>query len=142
MIAFGLRPVEFDDQQRLGIKRIAGVHKRLGRVRCRLVHHFHARRNDPCGNDGRHRLARRLNPGKPDQQRARGFGARQDRHGHLGHHAQQPFGPDHQAQQIKTISTPSTLLVVRPYFRQCTPPEFSATLPPIEQAIWLDGSGA
>jgi hypothetical protein len=26
--------------------------------------------------------------------------------------------------------------------QQCTPPEFSATLPPIVQAIWLDGSGA
>ena len=34
------------------------------------------------------------------------------------------------------------LLVVSPYFRQCTPPEFSATLPPIVHAIWLDGSGA
>ena len=31
---------------------------------------------------------------------------------------------------------------VKPYFRQCTPPEFSATLPPMVQAIWLDGSGA
>jgi hypothetical protein len=37
---------------------------------------------------------------------------------------------------------PSTLFVVSPYFRQCTPPEFSATLPPMVQAIWLDGSGA
>ncbi|MND07191.1 hypothetical protein D3C83_290150 [compost metagenome] len=35
-----------------------------------------------------------------------------------------------------------TLCTVSPYLRQCTPPEFSATLPPIEQAIWLDGSGA
>ena len=41
-----------------------------------------------------------------------------------------------------TSSTPTTLLVVSPYFRQCTPPEFSATLPPMVQAIWLDGSGA
>ena len=31
--------------------------------------------------------------------------------------------------------TSSTLCNVRPYFRQCTPPEFSATLPPIVQAI-------
>ena len=38
--------------------------------------------------------------------------------------------------------TLSTLCSVRPYFRQCTPPEFSATLPPMVQAIWLDGSGA
>ncbi len=43
---------------------------------------------------------------------------------------------------INTTSSPSTLLVVRPYFRQCTPPEFSATLPPMVQAIWLEGSGA
>jgi len=38
--------------------------------------------------------------------------------------------------------TPSTLCTVRPYLRQCTPPEFSATLPPMVQAIWLLGSGA
>ncbi|HYE97804.1 MAG TPA: molybdopterin-dependent oxidoreductase [Planctomycetota bacterium] len=31
---------------------------------------------------------------------------------------------------------------VSPYFRQCTPPEFSAMLPPMVQAIWLEGSGA
>ncbi len=43
---------------------------------------------------------------------------------------------------ISTSSTPVMLLVVSPYFRQCTPPEFSATLPPMVQAIWLDGSGA
>ena len=36
----------------------------------------------------------------------------------------------------------STLCSVRPYLRQCTPPEFSATLPPMVQAIWLLGSGA
>ncbi|MCY1559790.1 hypothetical protein D9M68_968610 [compost metagenome] len=41
-----------------------------------------------------------------------------------------------------TTRTRSTLCTVNPYFRQCTPPEFSATLPPIEQAIWLEGSGA
>ncbi len=38
--------------------------------------------------------------------------------------------------------TRSTLCTVRPYLRQCTPPEFSATLPPMVQAIWLEGSGA
>ena len=31
--------------------------------------------------------------------------------------------------------------VVKPYLKQCAPPEFSATLPPIEHTIWLDGSG-
>ncbi len=38
--------------------------------------------------------------------------------------------------------TLSTLCRVSPYFKQCTPPEFSATLPPMVQAIWLLGSGA
>ena len=41
-----------------------------------------------------------------------------------------------------TASTPSTWCTVKPYLRQCAPPEFSATLPPIEQTCWLDGSGA
>ena len=31
--------------------------------------------------------------------------------------------------------------MVNPYLKQCAPPEFSATLPPIVQTIWLDGSG-
>ena len=55
----------------------------------------------------------------------------------------QRFTADIDAARVAdTISQPSTLLVVMPYFRQCTPPEFSATLPPIEQAICDDGSGA
>jgi hypothetical protein len=33
-------------------------------------------------------------------------------------------------------------LVVTPYLSVCGPPEFSATLPPIVHAGWLDGSGA
>ena len=41
-----------------------------------------------------------------------------------------------------TATRPVTWLVVKPYFRQCAPPEFSATFPPIVQTCWLDGSGA
>ena len=41
-----------------------------------------------------------------------------------------------------TTSSSSTWLLVTPYLRQCTPPEFSATLPPTLQATWLEGSGA
>ena len=32
--------------------------------------------------------------------------------------------------------------VVLPYLKQWGPPEFSATLPPMVQAIWEEGSGA
>ena len=35
-----------------------------------------------------------------------------------------------------------TWLSVTPYLRQCGPPAFSATLPPIVHTVWLDGSGA
>ncbi len=41
-----------------------------------------------------------------------------------------------------SINPTTGLCTVRPYLRQCTPPEFSATLPPMVQAIWLLGSGA
>ena len=41
-----------------------------------------------------------------------------------------------------TTASPVTWLTVKPYLRQCAPPEFSATLPPIVQTCWLDGSGA
>ena len=41
-----------------------------------------------------------------------------------------------------TTVRPVTWLTVKPYLRQCAPPEFSATLPPIVQTCWLDGSGA
>ena len=42
----------------------------------------------------------------------------------------------------RTTVSASTWLVVKPYFRQWAPPEFSATLPPMVQTCWLDGSGA
>ena len=41
-----------------------------------------------------------------------------------------------------TMRRPSRLLAVTPYFRQCAPPEFMLTLPPIMHANWLEGSGA
>jgi hypothetical protein len=80
--------------------------------------------------------------------------------GGLRHDAELPFGAADEPQQviarriqvraadldtspsIVTIFTPSRLFVVTPYFRQCAPPEFIATLPAMAQASWLDGSGA
>ena len=41
-----------------------------------------------------------------------------------------------------TIRRPSTWLTVKPYFRQCAPPEFSATFPPMLQTDCEEGSGA
>ena len=42
----------------------------------------------------------------------------------------------------RTTVAPSTWFLVAPYFRQCGPPAFSATFPPMVQACWLAGSGA
>ena len=42
----------------------------------------------------------------------------------------------------RTSLAPSTWFTVKPYLRQWAPPEFSATLPPMEQTLWQDGSGA
>jgi hypothetical protein len=86
---------------------------------------------------------------------------RRQLHRRLEHDAEHAFRADHQGQEVVAgrIQSPSlpisttvpsisatrrrsTLCTVRPYFRQCTPPEFSATLPPMVQAIWLEGSGA
>ena len=41
-----------------------------------------------------------------------------------------------------TTSRASTCALVTPYARQCGPPAFVLTLPPIEEVCWLDGSGA
>ncbi|GIU89285.1 MAG: hypothetical protein KatS3mg010_0384 [Acidimicrobiia bacterium] len=41
-----------------------------------------------------------------------------------------------------TASTASTCALVTPYERQCGPPAFVPTLPPIVHACWEDGSGA
>ena len=51
--------------------------------------------------------------------------------------------PTHTSSPVPVTSwRPSTWLVVMPYFRQCGPPAFVETLPPMEDTIWLDGSGA
>jgi hypothetical protein len=117
------------------------------------VHHLHAGWNDAGGDDARHAIAGRVRPvGEGDQQGAH-VRLLQDAHGDFGDNAEQAFRAADEAEQVVALgiqvlaaephhlarhqhdSMPSRLLVVRPYFRQCTPPEFSATLPPIVQAI-------
>ena len=41
-----------------------------------------------------------------------------------------------------TTSSASTCALVTPYARQCGPPAFVFTFPPIDDVCWLDGSGA
>ena len=53
MIDLGRRAVEFDDQQRLDVERIAGMDELLDRVDRRPVHHLHAAGDDAGADDGR-----------------------------------------------------------------------------------------
>ena len=54
-----------------------------------------------------------------------------------------PWLPSHSTSPLAvTTSMPMTWFVVTPSARQCGPPAFSATFPPIVQAFWLLGSGA
>ena len=80
---------------------------------------------------------------------------------HLGDDAEGPLVADDQPGQVitrgvssvappvwttvpsgSTSSTPRTWLTVTPYLSVCGPPELVATLPPMVQAVWLEGSGA
>src|SRR6266850_8266588 len=54
------------------------------------------------------------------------------------------LGPPHSTTSpvANTAFNPRTWLEVIPYFRQWAPPELKATLPPMVQIDWLEGSGA
>jgi hypothetical protein len=71
MIDLRLRPVELDDQQRLDIERVAGMHEFLDRMDRRLVHHLHAAGDDARADDPAHALTRILRRGDQPVPRAR-----------------------------------------------------------------------
>ena len=100
VIDLGLRPVELDDQQRLDVERIAGMHELLGRVDRRPVHHLHAAGDDAGADDARDAVAGVLRAREADQHRARGLRLLQDAHGDLGDDAEQPFRAGDDAEQV------------------------------------------
>ncbi len=57
VIDLGLRTVELDDQQRLDVERIAGMHEFLGGMDRRPVHHLHAAGDDAGADDLGHAFA-------------------------------------------------------------------------------------
>ena len=98
-----LRPVELDDQQRLHVERIAGVHEILGRVDRRPVHHLHAAGDDPGADDVGDAAPGVLARGEADQRGARRLRRAQDAHRHLGHDAEQALRAGHQAEQVVAV---------------------------------------
>ena len=92
--------VEFDDQQRLDVERIAGMDEGFGGVDRRLVHHLHAAGNDAGADDFGHALAGRLDFRKADHQRPRRLRLLQDPHRDFGDDAEQAFGAGDDAHHV------------------------------------------
>ena len=97
--------IEFDDQQRLDVERIAGMNEGFGGVDRRSVHHFHAARDDPGADDPRHAFAGRLDLCEADHQRPRRLRLLQDPHRDLGNDAEQAFGPRDDSHQVVAASS-------------------------------------
>ena len=100
MIDFGLASVEFDDQQRFAIERVAGVDEGFGRRDRWPIHDLHSAGNDPAADDRGDAVARALDRGEADQKRPRARRFRQDADGDFGDDAEHAFGADHDAEQI------------------------------------------
>src|SRR5208282_4878109 len=100
MIDLGARAVEFDDQQRLDVERIAGMDEFLGGMNGGAVHHLHAARNDAGADDPSDAVAGILRGGETDQRGARGFRFFQDAHRHFGDDAEHAFRAGDDTQQI------------------------------------------
>ena len=100
VIDLGRGAVEFDDQQRLDVERIAGMNELLGRVDRGLVHHLHAAGNDAGADDARDAFAGILGARKADQHRARGLGLFQEPHRDFGDDAEQSLRAGDDAEQI------------------------------------------
>src|SRR5882757_4079407 len=91
LIHFDAGTIEFDDQKRLDVERVAGMNEGFGSVDRRFVHHLHAAWNDPGADDPRHALPGRLDLREANHQRPRGFRLPQYPHRDLGNDAEQAF---------------------------------------------------
>ena len=156
-----LGAVDLDDQDRGGVGGVAGVCEALGRHHDAVVHHLDRRRHHAARDDvgdGRRAV---VDGGEVEQHRPNRGGQRREPDAHRRHDPQRPLGAhddaaqvepaasgasdpdaDHRRRSGSTTSSASTCADVTPYARQCGPPAFVFTLPPIEEVCWLDGSGA
>ncbi len=100
MIDLDRRAVEFDNQKRLGLARIAHMDKILRRLDRGLVHHFHAARNDARRDNAGDAGSRRFAGIEGNQQRAGGFRRAEDAHGDLGHDAEHALRANDEREEI------------------------------------------
>ena len=57
MLDLGRRPIQFNNQQRRHVLRVAGLNEFLGGLDGEGVHHFHAARNNSVGDNRSHAIA-------------------------------------------------------------------------------------
>ena len=103
VIDLRLPAVQLDDQQRLDVERIAGMHELLDRMDRRAVHHLHAAGDDAGADDAPDAGTGIFRCRKSDQQRARGLRLLEDTDGDFGDDAEQPLRPGDDAEQIITV---------------------------------------
>ena len=154
-----VRPVELDDQHRAaaGADSPAPTAASAASIVIASIISI-AAGSDAGGDDPRHRRARLVGVVEAGEQRPHRLGRAQDAQRQRRRDPERALGADEHAEQVGAVvpdrerrparrpaarsSAASTWLTVKPYLRQCAPPEFSATLPPIVQTCCDDGSGA
>ncbi len=100
MVNLDRRSVEFDDEQRFRLARIANMDKILRRLDRGLIHHFHAARNDARRDNAGDAGPRRFAGVESNQHRPCGFRGAQDADRHFGHDAEHPLGSRDQREEI------------------------------------------
>ena len=100
VVDLGHGPVEFDDEERFGVERIAGVRKGLGRLDRELVHHLHAGRDDAFRDHPADARGPGADRGEAEQRRPGALGLRPDLHRDLGNDAEQALRARDHAEQV------------------------------------------
>ena len=96
-------PVEFDDQQSLGVERIARTDIGLGAPGRVLVHHLHAAGDDAGGDDGGDAIGSAGFGRETQEHRACRRRLAQQPHRHFCDDTQQALGAGHDAQKIVAL---------------------------------------
>jgi hypothetical protein len=128
-------PVELAEQQRRGVQRVAAAREGFGRAQRRTSPNAAISSSTRSGTGLSRTVTSVTTPSMPSDPVSSASSGRPG-----ASPATEP-SVSHSPSMVATRAS-SRLWTVSPCFRQCTPPEFSATLPPIVQATCEDGSGA
>ena len=95
------QPVDFAQQQRGGVERVAAVREGFGRLDRGRIHHLETGRHDAGGDHVAHGVGAAADVVKSGEQQFDAARQRQQAHRHLDDHAEQAFGADHGREQVE-----------------------------------------